>query len=160
MILQNTKIIVRIGLVVAIIMAMLLLLVLFEMKALNDMKNSLNGVVSVNNEKLILVQDMRFQARNTSVVVRNILLMDDQEEKKKELVKIAETEKQYREALIRFNSLETTVEGRKLLESLKEDEKRTRTLWRQIVDYGMAGDRKAGTAVLLTVVRSPQGSWL
>lgn len=160
MILQNTKIIVRIGLVVAIIMAMLLLLVLFEMKALNDMKNSLNVVVSVNNEKLILAQDMRFQARNTSVVVRNILLMDDQDEKKKELVKIAETEKHYREALIKFNSLETTVEGRKLLESLKEDEKRTRTLWRQIVDYGMAGDRKAGTAVLLTAVRSPQGSWL
>ena len=160
MILRNAKIVFRIGLVVGIILMMMLGIILFEMKGLKEMKNSLSEIVSVNNEKLILAQDMRFLARDTSVFVRNILLMDDPEGIKLELAKIAEGEQQYREALIRLNSLETTVEGRKLLEEIKTGEKNTRILWRQVVDYGMSGDRKAGSALLMDAVRSSQWNWL
>jgi len=160
MILRNAKIVFRIGLVVGVILLMMLGIILFEMKALREMKDSLNEIVTVNNEKLILAQDMRFLARETSVFVRNILLMDDQEVIKEELAKIATGEQKYREALIRLNSLETTAEGRKLLEDMKAGERSTRALWRQVVDFSMSGDKKAGAVMLIDAVRSTQWNWL
>lgn len=160
MILSNSRIIVRIGLVVGIILVMMLTLMLVGMKGLSDMKNSLNEVVSVNNEKLILAQDMRFLIRDTSVLVRNVLLMDDPAGGREEVQKIANSEKKYRETLARLESLETTEEGRKLLTAIKEDEKSTRALWRQAIDYGIAGDRAAGAAILIDAVRARQWSWL
>ena len=160
MILRNSRIIVRIGLTVGIILLMMLTLMLVEMDALSDMKNSLTEVVTVNNEKLILAQDMRFLARNNSAFVRNILLRDDPEGIREELAKIADGEKKYKEALIRLNSLETTAEGRKLLAAINDGEARTRALWRQVIDYGMSGNKKTGAAILIMAVRSQQWNWL
>ncbi len=160
MILSNFRIIVRIGLVVGVILLMMLALMLVEMKALNDMKNSLNEAVSVHNEKLLLSQDMRFLARNNAVLVRNILLMDDPQGIEEELVKIADCEQKYREALIRLGSLETEAKGRKLLGSIKDGEAGTRALWRQVIDFGMSGNKKTGIAILIKAVRAQQLSWL
>ena len=67
MILSDSKIIVKIGLVVGLILLMMLGLMFVEMKALDAMTNNLNAVVSVNNQKLILAQDLRFLARNDAV---------------------------------------------------------------------------------------------
>ena len=56
---------------------MMVVLVIVEMKTLARIKSSLEEIVSVGNEKLILAQDMRFLARNSAVVLRNVLLVRD-----------------------------------------------------------------------------------
>ncbi len=160
MILSDTKIIVRIGLVVGLIFLMMLGLMLVEMKALNTMKNNLNEVVSVNNEKLILAQDMRFLARNNAVFVRNILLMQDTGEIEAELARIADGDKRYREAQTRLEFLETEAKGRKLLAAVKEDEAFTRDLWGRVIEYGLSGEREKGVDILLKAVRERQWNWL
>ncbi len=160
MILRNSRIIVRIGLMVGIILLMMLILMLVEMKGLSDMKNSLNEVVSVNNQKLILTQEMRFLARSNAVFVRNILLMKDAGGIREELAKIDDCEKKYREALARLESHETDAEGRELLAAVKKDEAITRDLWRKVIDYGLSGEQEKGADILMKAVRTQQWSWL
>ena len=121
MILSDTKIIVRIGLVVGLIFLMMLSLMLVEMKALNTMKNNLNEVVSMNNEKLILAQELRFLARNNAVFVRNVLLMRDAGEIEEELARFTDSEKRYREAQTRLEFLEKEAKGRELLAAVKKE---------------------------------------
>jgi signal transduction histidine kinase len=124
------------------------------------MKDSLNEVVSVNNEKLILTQDMRFLARNNAVFVRNILLMNDPQAIAGERAKIEDSEKKYRETQARLEALETNAEGRELLKVIKEDEMLTRELWRKVIDLGVSGEKEKGAAILMKAVRSQQWSWL
>lgn len=160
MILSNSKIIVRISLVVGIIFVMMLSLMLVEMKSLSNMRDSLNEVVSVNNEKLILTQDMRYLARNNAVFVRNILLMNDLPSIAGERAKIEDSEKKYREAQAQLEILETDIKGKELLEAISKDEMLTRDLWRKVIDFGVSGEKEKGAALLMKAVRSQQWSWL
>jgi signal transduction histidine kinase len=160
MILSGTKIIVRIGLVVGLIFLMMLGLMFVEMKALDTMKNNLDEVVSVNNEKLILAQDMRFLARNNAVFVRNVLLMQDAGEIKAELARIADGEKRYREAQTRLEFLETEAKGRELLAAIREDEAFTRDFWGRVIKYGLSGEKEKGVDILFKAVRERQRNWL
>jgi signal transduction histidine kinase len=160
MILSDSKIIVKIGLVVGLILLMMLGLMVVEMKALNTMKNDLNAVVSVNNEKLVLAQDLRFLARNDAVLVRNILLMRDIDEIEAEMARIEDGEKRYSEARTRLESLETEAKGREILAAVKKDEAFTRDLWGKAIKLGLAGEREKGAETLLKAARERQWSWL
>lgn len=158
--LNDIRIIARIGLVVGAIFLMMLILMFVEMKTLSRIKNSLEEIVSVNNEKLILAQDMRFLARNSAVLVRNVLLVSDVAVRATELAKLAEDERQYRAAEVKLQSLETDARGQELLVSLSREERLTRELWQQVIDLGGAGKPEKALALLTDPVRTLQRGWL
>ncbi len=158
--LNDIRIIARIGLVVGAIFLMMLVLMFVEMKTLSRIKNSLEEIVSVNNEKLILAQDMRFLARNSAVLVRNVLLVSDAAVRATELAKLAEDERQYRAAEVKLKSLETDARGQELLVSLSREERLTRELWQQVADLGGTGEHEKAVALLTDSVRTLQRGWL
>lgn len=145
---------------VGAIFLMMVVLVIVEMKTLARIKSSLEEIVSVGNEKLILAQDMRFLARNSAVVLRNVLLFRDAGLRDDELRRLAEDERQYREAEKQLRSLETDAKGLALLEKSAREERRTRELWRQVADHAAAGEYDRAVALLTELVRAPQRDWL
>jgi signal transduction histidine kinase len=158
--LNDIRIIARIGLVVGAIFLMMLVLMFVEMKTLGRIKNSLEEIVSVNNEKLMLAQDMRFLARNSAVLLRNVLLVSDGGVRAAELEKLAEDERQYRATEAKLASLETDPRGLDLLVSLGREERLTRELWQQVVDLEGAGEPEKALALLTDSVRTIQRGWL
>ncbi|KAB2891379.1 MAG: HAMP domain-containing protein [Desulfobulbaceae bacterium] len=158
--LNDIRIIARIGVVVGAIFLMMLLLMFVEMKTLSRIKNNLEEIVSVNNEKLILAQDMRFLARNSAVLLRNVLLVGDAGTKASELARLAEDERLYRAAEEKLESLEADPRGLEILASLGREERRTRELWQQVVDLEGAGEPEKALALLTDSVRTPQRGWL
>jgi len=98
--LSNTRIIVRIGLVVGTVFLLMLLLMLVELKALSNFRHHLDGIVLKSTEKLVLAQaSLRFLARNSAVVVRNVLLTKDTGTIRSELDRLASDERKYQECL-------------------------------------------------------------
>lgn len=158
--LNDIRIIARIGLVVGAIFLMMLILMIVEMKTLSRIKNNLEEIVSVNNEKLILAQDMRFLARNSAVLLRNVLLVSDAGVRAGELARLAEDERLYRAAEEKISSLEADPRGLDILVALGREERRTRELWRQVVDLEIAGEPEKALTLLTDSVRTLQRGWL
>jgi len=158
--LKDIRIITRIGLVVGAIFLMMVILVVVEMTTLGRIKSSLEEIVTVSNEKLILAQDMRYLARNSAVVLRNVLLVRDAGLRDAELRRLDEDERQYRAAEEKLRSLETDPRGVALLEKSSGEERRTRGLWRQVVDLSVAGEHDKALDLLTDMVRVPQRGWL
>jgi len=130
--LSNTRIIVRIGLVVGTVFLLMLLLMLVELKALSNFRHHLDGIVLKSTEKLVLAQDLRFLARNSAVVVRNVLLTKDTGTIRSELDRLASDERKYQECLDRLEALETEAGGKELLAAVKAGGAATRDLWRKV----------------------------
>ncbi len=158
--LRDIRIITRIGLVVGAIFLMMVVLMVIEMKTLGRIKSSLEEIVAVGNEKLILAQDMRFLARNSAVVLRNVLLVRDAGLRDAELRRLEEDQRQYRAAEQMLRSLETDAKGVSLLEKSSREERRTRELWRQVAELSAAGEHDRAVALLTDMVRGPQRGWL
>jgi signal transduction histidine kinase len=158
--LKDIRIITRISLVVGAIFLMMVILVVVEMTTLGRIKSSLEEIVTVSNEKLILAQDMRYLARNSAVVLRNVLLVRDAGLRDVELRRLDEDERQYRAAEEKLRSLETDPRGVALLEKSSGEEQRTRGLWRQVVDLSVAGEHDKALDLLTDMVRVPQRGWL
>ena len=158
--LSNTRIIVRIGLVVGTVFLLMLLLMLVELKALSNFRHHLDGIVLKSTEKLVLAQDLRFLARNSAVVVRNVLLTKDTGTIRSELDRLASDERKYQECLDRLEALETEAGGKELLAAVKAGGAATRDLWRKVIDLGHADEQGKAVAMLLESVRSQQRGWL
>jgi len=158
--LRNVRIIVRIGLVVGTVFLLMLVLMLIEMKSLGTIKHNLDEIVLKSSEKLVLAQDLRFRARNSAVMVRNILLTRDTGTIQAELDRLAADERKYQEELGRLEALETEAAGKELLAAVKADGDATRDLWRKVIELGQGDDQGKAVATLLDSVRSLQRRWL
>jgi len=158
--LSDVRIIVRIGLVVGTVFLLMLAVMLVEMKSLATIKRNLDEIVLKSGERLILAQDLRFLARNSAVIVRNILLTKDPATTRAELERLAADERRYRECLDRLEVLETESGGKELLAAVKADGIAVRDLWRKVIELGGADDQGLAVAMLLDPVRSLQRRWL
>ena len=158
--LSNVRIIVRIGLVVGTVFLLMLAVMLVEMKSLATIKRNLDEIVLKSGEQLVLAQDLRFLARNSAVIVRNVLLTKNTGTTQAELERLAADERQYRECLDRLEALQTEAGGKELLAAVKTDGAAVRILWQKVIELGEADDQGKAVAMLLDPVRSLQRRWL
>ncbi|MBB5348308.1 HAMP domain-containing protein [Desulfoprunum benzoelyticum] len=157
---SNVRIIVRIGLVVGTVFLLMLAVMLVEMKSLATIKRNLDEIVLKSGEQLVLAQDLRFLARNSAVIVRNVLLTKDTGTIEYELERLAADGRRYQECLDRLEALEMEAGGKELLVAVKTDGAVVRDLWRTVIELGGAGDQEKAVAMLLDSVRTLQRRWL
>ncbi|MDH3328056.1 MAG: ATP-binding protein [Desulfobulbaceae bacterium] len=160
MLFRNYRIIFRIGLVIAIFCFLMFALATVEYLAINRINEKLEQLVNQTYVKVELAQDMRFLSRHKAVLIRYILLLEDQAEKEFELQRIRDEEKEYDEALSRLTALVKNQEEKAILDSIVEGQKETEQLWDKVIQYGLNGQAAEGTKLLLVEVRSRQWGWL
>lgn len=160
MIFRNLRIILRIGLVIGIFCFLMTALGIVEYFAIKLINAKLEQFVHQTYVKTELAQDMRFLARHKAVIIRNILLLEKQEEKEFELQRIKEEEKDYNAALDRLGSLLENSEEKNLLDSIISGQNETQLLWNEVIQYGLNGQAEEGIRLLVDEVRTRQWGWL
>jgi len=160
MIFRNLRIIFRIGLVIAFFCFLMVSLGVLQYFSLKMINTRLEQLVYHTYVKTELAQDMRFLARHKAVLIRNVLLVEDKEEKEFELQRIRTEEQEYNETLTRLTALLEDGDEKALLEKIVAGQNETQLLWDQVIELGMNGRAAEGMRLLVDEVRSRQWGWL
>ncbi len=153
---QRYRIAARIGFVVGIVLVMMLILALVEIQGLNSIRSSLDSIVGKHYQRLQIAQEMRFLARHGAVLVRNILLVADENEKQQERERFEDGGKAYDSLLKQLTSFEQTEEEQNIIKQVVQGGEVTFALWRAIVDEKYVATPLNGMEILEAEVRSHQ----
>jgi len=146
--------------VIAIFSFLMITLASIDYLSIKKINKSQEKLITETYVKVELVQDMRFLARHKAVLVRNILMMPDQEVREYELQRMREQKKQYLTGQVKLASLVETPEEKAILDKIVTGEKETNLLWEKVIQYGINGDIDQGIRLLASEVRSRQWGWL
>ena len=160
MVFRNYKIAVRIGIIIALFSLIMISLGIIEFVSMGKIKKGMEEIIRQTNVKVELAQEMRFLARHKAVLIRNILLLQEQADKQFELARIAQEEKDYALANAKLVEMVTDEEGRAILARIIKGQEETRQLWEQVIALGLANRRDEGIKFLVQEVRSRQWGWL
>jgi signal transduction histidine kinase len=160
MIFRNLRIIFRIGMVIAIFCILMITLAIVEYFFLIKINKKLEHLVNQTYIKTELAQDMRFLARHKAVLIRNILLLEEQAAKEFELQRIRIEEKEYNIALSQLTTLVEDQEEKAILDRIIAGQKDTMPLWDNVIQDGLNGRNAEGTKLLMLEVRTRQWGWL
>jgi signal transduction histidine kinase len=146
--------------VIAIFCFLMIALAFIEYLGIKKINKIQETLVTETYVKVELVQDMRFLARHKAVLVRNILMMPDQEVREYELQRMREQKQHYLADQVKLASLVERPEENAILDKIITGEKETNLLWEKVIQYGINGDIDQGTKLLASEVRSRQWGWL
>jgi len=157
MILRHYNIATRIGSVVGVILALMLLLAFVEMQGLGSIRKSLDEIVGQHDKRLQTAQELRFQARHAAVVVRNVLLVSEPKAKDHEVARFEEAADKYAAMLKGLTSQEgLSDEERDILDNVSRCSDITFNLWRTITDVENGISVKDAVQILQAEVRNHQ----
>ncbi|RJX36052.1 MAG: HAMP domain-containing protein [Desulfurivibrio sp.] len=160
MLFRNAKIAVRIGIMIAIFSLIIVALGIIEFVSMVKIRKGLEMIINETNVEVELAQEMRFLARHKAVIIRNILLLQEQADKEFELTRIEKEESDYALAHAKLAEIVKDAEGRAILARIIKGREETRPLWDQVIELGMANRRDEGIRLLVREVRSRQWGWL
>lgn len=146
----------RIGCVVGVIIIMMLVLAIVEMRGLDSIRSSLDDIVGKHYQRLQIVQDMRFLARHGAVVVRNVLLVADVDEKEYERTRLEECAADYAVLLEQLTRQEQTEDEKKIIEEVVRGGDITFHRWRTIVRMDDGSNSLQAMQSLQNEVRNDQ----
>lgn len=156
MLLHRYRIATRIGFVVGIILLMMLVLVIVEMKGLHSIRTSLDDIVGKHYQRLQVAQEMRFHARNSAVIVRNVLLVTDRGAKDHERKRLEEGAATYLSLLEELTNQNQTEEEKEIIDNIVEIGAITFGLWRSITSPDSGASASQGMEILKAEARSHQ----
>lgn len=157
---RNYKIAERIGIIIIIFSLIIVALGIIEFVSMGKIKQGLEEIINETNVEVELAQEMRFLARHKAVIIRNILLLQEQADKEYELTRIEKEEKDYALAQAKLAEIVKDAEGRAILARIIKGREETRPLWDQVIALGLANRRDEGIKLLVQEVRSRQWGWL
>ncbi|MCK9296754.1 MAG: ATP-binding protein [Desulfobulbaceae bacterium] len=157
---RNYKIAERIGIIIITFSLIIVALGIIEFVSMGKIRKGLAEIINETNVKVELAQEMRFLARHKAVIIRNILLLQEQADKQFELARIEKGEKDYARAQARLVEIVKDEEGRAILARISKGHEETRPLWDQVIEFGLANRRDEGVRLLVQEVRSRQWGWL
>lgn len=157
---NNIKISTRITLGFGLLLLLIVMLITVSFYGLTSTEDRLDAIARENRVKTELLQEMRFVARHEAVIIRNILLLRDTEQKKNEVKRRAEAQKRYQELENKFTPLALDEQSTKIVAGMIEGRKLTQPLWDKVVQFGLENRSEEGTRLLVTEVRQVQWKWL
>ncbi|TFG88177.1 MAG: HAMP domain-containing histidine kinase, partial [Candidatus Atribacteria bacterium] len=95
-----------------------------------------------------------------AVLIRNILLLEEQTAKEFELQRIRIEETEYNSVLSQLAALVENQEEKAILDRIVTGQKDTMPLWDNVIQAGLDGKNAEGTKLLMLEVRSRQWGWL
>jgi methyl-accepting chemotaxis protein len=157
---NNTKISVRMTMGFSILLFLMAVLITVSIYNLTKVETRLNAIARESKMKIELSQEMRFVARHEAVIIRNILLLRDVEQKKNEIKRRADAQKRYQEMEDKFVRMISDDQSKAILSKMILGRQATQPLWDKVVQLGMENRSEEGISVLITEVRQVQWKWL
>jgi methyl-accepting chemotaxis protein len=157
--LGNTRIGLRLGAAFALVLLFTATLAVFGLSRMAAIQANFDHVVKENNRQVAQANNMSDQINIIARAIRNVLLLSEMADIRKEEVRIADARKKYGDTLLELEKRALSNEEKTLLETLKQDETNIRPTMDKAIELGLKNNNAAATAVLLTEVRPFQAKW-
>ena len=153
---KNLKIGMRLGLGFGLILIQLSVISYVGISRMGNVKKNMDVVVQVNNVEIGKANGMRDELNVIARSVRNLALLSDVAEMKKEEVSILEARARYGKLRDALGQLIVSEAGKKILADIDASQKQSRLLVDQVISLGLENKDAEATAVLLKEVRPAQ----
>ncbi|MBF0344955.1 MAG: MCP four helix bundle domain-containing protein [Nitrospirae bacterium] len=127
---------------------------------LSTLESSVDEIVKKHNAQLVASLQMQYLVRHISVLVRNVLLLDDTIQREFELKRLNDAKKQYIEKREELKAKCNDDRSKAMFKKLIEDEVTTISLWDKVASLRISGKKKEATNLLINEVRFFQWKWL
>jgi methyl-accepting chemotaxis protein len=158
--LNNSKISIRMTIGFSILLLLMAVLLTVSIYSLTKIKTAMNVIVRENKVKVDFSHEMRFEARNEAVIIRNILLLRDAGQKEIGIKRRADARKRYQEMEDRLVQMTGDEKSKAILAKIIEGRQVTWTMWDKVVQLGLTNKSEEGVRFLITDVRQAQQKWL
>ena len=157
---KNLRIGVRLGINIGIGVTALLVVGLFGLRGMQEVKQRLDDIANDNLVKIELVGEARNQVRTIATSVRNVVLLSDQAAEQAEVARIHAARAKYKEMFDQLTAKTAADKGKALLERMREAQAQTAPLVDQVAQLGLANNSTAAIQALMNNVRPVQNKWL
>ncbi len=161
---KNIKIGGRLTLAFSTVFALMIAMAAVALTRMSDINARITNITEVNNKQIDAAATMAYTVLDRTVAVRNLALMNDQEEMKPQVARIAEQTAVYDKAeeeitrLLRdFNG---TAEEKALMEKIRAHEAAALPLFAKTAELGLANKQEETTRIQLKDLRPVQRAWL
>jgi methyl-accepting chemotaxis protein len=161
---KNLKIGMRMGIGYAVVLTLLAAIAWLGINRMGQMHAHLEQIVKVDDAVLTLARDMRMTVDDRMIALRNLALMEADEDKQAEVRRIQRQAAAYVEAADKFNKLlanhpDLASEARTVAAVIRDDDVAARPVIAKAIEVGMHGTRKDAVDVLIKELRPLQFKW-
>jgi len=157
--LNNINIGLRLALAFALVLLLTATVAIFGISRMTAIQANFDQVVKENNRKIALAHELSDRINVIARSIRNVALLSDVAEMRKEIDRIGDARKIYGEKFAELEKMVRSDDGRKLLDNLKADEGKTTPLLNKAIEFGLQNKNDEATLVLLKEVRPHQVKW-
>lgn len=157
--LNNMKIGSRLGAAFALVLVLTAAVAVFGITRMASIQANFDKVVKENNFKVMLVSGMTDQVNVLARTIRNLVLLEETDEMRKEEARIQEARTKYQGMSDKLNELIHSEEGKKMLAGLKESQSNAKPFMDKAIELGLLNKNADATRVLLKEVRPAQAKW-
>ena len=157
---KNLKIGTRLSISFMIVLLLLVTVAYIGYSRMQSTKRYFDRVVSENNVKIQLANDMRGHVNVIARAVRNLALLEDEAEMRKEAERIREARARYNELRDKLKGMIVTEEAKKIMADIAEFQAQTGPLVDKAAELGLANKNAEAAAIIIKQIRGPQGKWI
>jgi len=154
--LNNMKIGSRLGAAFALVLLLTAAVAVFGITRMASIQANFDKVVKESNITVALVNGMTNQVNVLARTVRNVVLLTDMADMRKEVERIQEARAKYQEMSDKLDKLILSDEGKKIFAELKEARVQTKPFADKAIELGLANKNEEATRILLKEVRPAQ----
>ena len=157
--LKNMKIGKRLAVGFASVLILLTIMSVVAYVNVNKLDDSVMNLVGDKFVKVDMLTDLNDNANISARALRNMLLVSDVDERKKEQARVTEAGEKITKIIEEFEKKIKSDSGRKLMASLKEKRGPFRADQKQVLELIQSGKKDDATHVLLTKLRQSQAEY-
>ncbi|MBS4096818.1 MAG: MCP four helix bundle domain-containing protein, partial [Sulfuricella sp.] len=158
--LANMKVSSRLGLGFGLVLVLLIAIIGLGITNMGKIQERLDDIVGDKNVKLSLANAMVDQIRNVSIITRNLVILTDEAEMKREYDRLAEVRKIYDESSTKLEKLVTSPEEKAVFQKVNEVKSAARPLNTQVIELGLKNKNAEATALLMKQAAPATKKWM
>ncbi|HEX9011786.1 MAG TPA: methyl-accepting chemotaxis protein [Holophagaceae bacterium] len=157
--LMNLKIGTRLALGFGIILALLLLVAGIGMDRMGAIESNTERIVTHYNTQATLARDMSDQVQTVSRMLRTLLLLESQAEKRANAEGIAKAREAYDEASKKLESILASQDSRALFAEIEASKAKARGVNNQVIELALAGKNQESVKLMMGEARGAVQAW-
>ncbi len=157
---KNLKIGTRLAVGFGVVLAILALVAAVGVLNLARMKSNMDAVINANNAGIALAQEMRNQLNVIARTVRDIALLKDREEQKKDAAHLQAARRNYAAARDKLQAATLSAEAKRIMAAINEAEGITKPLVDEALELALVGSNEAAGQFVIKDVHAGQAKWL
>ena len=158
--LNNLKLGVRLGLGFGLVLILLIVIAYLGITRLATMNDSIEKIVNDRWPKTVAANDIIDLVNSNARAIRNVMLVVDPADKKREADRVVENRKKIGERFDWLDKNINTEDGKKLLEVMKSTRAAYVPVTNQVLELALADKREDAVKLMLGEMRKLQGAYI